>query len=151
QSWRRYMAREMTFIFANGSRIVNITGDDAEDLKRGEADLIVYNEPQAMTEDVLTYGAPAIIDHGGLLLFAGNPARKRKGVWFTRIVKAIEDGKYSKADFCRLSRRDNPDVDAGASDDVQELIHIINPEAERADMDGVFMEPGSFAYAEHFD
>src|SRR5579872_677818 len=46
-SWRSYSAREMTFRFANDSQIVNITGDDAEDLKRGEADLIVYNEPQA--------------------------------------------------------------------------------------------------------
>lgn len=149
--WRSYSVRELTFSFANGSRIVNITGDDAEDLKRGEADLIVYNEPQAMTEDVLTYGAPAIIDKGGLLLFAGNPARKRKGVWFTRLVKSIEDGKYTKGDFCRLSRRDNPDIDASAGDDVSELMHLVNPEAARADDDGVFMEPGSFAYAEHFD
>jgi len=150
-SWRSYSAREMTFRFANDSQIVNITGDDAEDLKRGEADLIVYNEPQAMGEDVLTYGAPAIIDKGGLLLFAGNPARKRKGVWFTRLVRAIDDGKYTKGDFCRLSAKDNPDIDASAQDDVSELMHFVNPEAARADDDGIFMEPGSFAYAEHFD
>lgn len=151
QKWRRYASRDLTFIFANGSRIVNITGDDAEDLKRGEADLICYNEPQAMNEDVLNYGMPAIIDKGGLLLFAGNPARKRKGVWFTRLVKSIDEGKYKKGDFCRLSAKDNPDVDASARDDVSELMHLINPEAARADDDGVFMEPGAFAYAENFD
>lgn len=151
QSWRSYSSRELTFLFGNGSKIVNITGDDAEDLKRGEADLIVYNEPQAMNEDVLTYGAPAIVDKGGLLLFAGNPARKRKGVWFTRLVKAIDEGRYTKGDFCRLSAKDNPDIDASAKDDVSELMHFINPEAARADDDGVFMEPGSFAYAHHFD
>lgn len=149
--WRSYSVREMTFRFVNGSRIINITGDDAEDLKRGEADLIVYNEPQTMTEDVLLYGAPAIIDHGGLLLFAGNPARKRKGVWFTRLVKSIEEGRYTKGDFCRLSRRDNPDIDASAGDDVSELLKMTNPDAARADDEGIFQEPGTFAYAEHFD
>lgn len=151
QSWRTYSSRELTFNFANGSKIVNITGDDAEDLKRGEADLISYNEPQAMTEDVLTYGAPAIIDKGGLLLFAGNPARKRKGVWFTRLVRAIEEGKYTKGDFCRLSAKDNPDIDSLAQDDVSELMHLVNPEAARADDEGLFIEPGLFAYAEHFE
>lgn len=151
QSWRHYSSRELTFTFVNGSKIVNITGDDAEDLKRGEADLVSYNEPQAMSEDVLTYGAPAIIDQGGLLLFAGNPARKRKGVWFTRLVRSIEEGKYTKGDFCRLSAKDNPDIDASAQDDVSELMHLVNPEAARADDEGLFIEPGLFAYAEHFD
>ena len=151
KEWRSYSAREMTFTFVNGSRIINITGDDAEDLKRGESHLVVYNEPQAMGEDVLTYGAPATIDKGGLLLFAGNPARKRKGVWFTRLVKAIEQEKYTKGVFVRISRRDNPDIDREASKDISELMHLVNPEAARADDDGIFMEPGTFAYAEHFD
>lgn len=151
QAWRRYIARELTFSFANGSRILNITGEDAEDLKRGEADLIVYNEPQTMGDDVLMYGAPAVIDKGGLLLFAGNPARKKKGVWFTRLVRAIDEGKYTKGDFCRLSAKDNPDIDADARGDVSELMHMINPAAARADDEGVFMEPGNFAYAEQFD
>ena len=150
-AWRNYRARDLKFEFVNGSVIANITGDDAEALKRGEADLVVYNEPQAMGEDVLTYGAPAIVDTGGLLLFAGNPARRRKGVWFTRIVKAIEAGKLQAGDFIRLRAEDNPDIDKAARSDIAELLHVVNPEAERADMDGVFMEPGSFAYAEHFD
>lgn len=149
--WRTYRARELRFVFLNGSTITNITGDDAEALKRGEADLIVYNEPQAMGEDVLTYGAPAIVDKGGLLLFAGNPARRRKGVWFTRIVKAIQGDKLPSGEFVRLSAEDNPDIDKAARSDIRDLIAIVNPEAERADMDGVFLEPGQFAYAEHFD
>jgi hypothetical protein len=151
QAWRKYLGREMTFVFANGARIINITGDDAEDLKRGEADLIVYNEPQTMTEDVVLYGAPALIDHGGLMLFAGNPARKRKGVWFTRLVRAIEAGTYTKGVFCRLSARDNPDIDADARSDISEFMHLVNPQAARADDEGVFLEPGNFAYAEHWD
>ncbi len=150
-SWRIYRARELRFVFANGSTITNITGDDAEALKRGEADLVVYNEPQAMAEDVLTYGAPAIVDKGGLLLFAGNPARRRKGVWFTRIVKAIQAGKLESGEFARMSAEDNPDIDKEARSDIKDLIAIVNPEADRADMDGVFLEPGTFAYAEHFD
>ncbi len=151
REWREYSARDMTFKFPNGSTIRNVTGDDADALKRGEADLVCYNEPQLMVEDVLTYGAPAIVDKGGLLLFAGNPARRRKGVWFTRIVKAVESGKYSKGSFCRLSAADNPDIDSSARGDIGELMTLVNPEAARADYDGIFMEPGSFAYAEHFD
>lgn len=150
-AWRTYRARELRFVFPTGASIKNVTGDDAEALKRGEADLVVYNEPQSMAEDVLTYGAPAIIDKGGLVLFAGNPARKRKGVWFTRLWKAVEQGKYPHGEVYRLDRRDNPDVDAKAGSDIGDLLRLVNPEAARADDDGVFIEPGSFAYAEHFD
>lgn len=151
REWREYSSRDLLFRLPNGSTIRNVTGDDADALKRGEADLVAYNEPQLMNEDVLTYGAPAIIDKGGLLMFAGNPARRRKGVWFTRIVKAIEAGKYDKGEFCRISAKDNPDVDAAARSDIGELLNLVNPEAARADHDGVFLEPGQFAYAEHFD
>ncbi len=150
-SWRTWSSRDLRFTLLNGATITNITGEDAEAVKQGEADLIGFNEPQMMGEDVLTYGAPAIIDKGGLLLFAGNPARKRKGVWFTRLVKAIDEGKYTKGDFCRLSAKDNPDVDASARSDIGELLELINPEAARADDEGLFMEPGAFAYAEHVD
>lgn len=149
--WRAYSARDLKFTFLNGATVKNITGDDAEALKRGEADLVVYNEPQMMTEDVLTYGAPAIIDKGGLLLFGGNPSRRRKGVWFTRIVKAAREEKLPIAEFIRISAKDNPDVDASAKGDIGELLHFVNPEAARADDEGVFLEPGQFAYAEHFD
>lgn len=149
--WRGYKSRELRFTFPTGASIKNVTGDDAEALKRGECDLVAFNEPQAMSEDVLTYGAPAIIDKGGLVLFAGNPARKRKGVWFTRLWKAVEEGKYPHGEVYRLDRRDNPDVDQAAGSDIGELLALISPEAKRADDDGVFMEPGSFAYAEAFD
>lgn len=149
--WRTYSVRDLSFVFANNSRIVNVTGDDAEDLKRGEAEIIALNEPQMMGEDVMTYGLPAIIDRGGLILAAGNPARRRKGVWFTRLVRAIENGTYTKGDFCRLSAKDNPNIDANAKGDVGELLRLMNPEAARADDDGVFLEPGNFAYAESFE
>lgn len=150
-AWRSYSQRDLRFRFVNGSTITNVTGEDAEAVKQGEADLVILNEPQEMGQDVLTYAAPAIVDKGGLLLFAGNPARRRKGVWFTRLVKAIESGQYDGGDFCRLDARDNPDIDATARSDVGKLLRIVDPEAARADDEGVFMEPGSFAYAESFD
>ncbi len=149
--WRTYSARELRFTFPNGSSIKSVTGDDADALKRGEADLVVYNEPQLMGVGVLTNGAPAVIDQGGLVLFAGNPAQKRKGVWFTRLWKAIESGKYPHGEVYSLDRRDNPDVDKVAASQVAQLMKLMSPSASRADDDGVFIEPGDYPYAEHFD
>jgi hypothetical protein len=153
ESWRRYLSRELRFVFPNGASIKNVTGDDAEAIKRGEADFIVLNEPQQMSQDVFENGAPAVIDCGGLVVLAGNPARKRKGVWFTRLVKLLDEKPewQSIGDFVRLDARDNPDIDKRARDDIGRLLREMNPEAARADDEGVFMEPGSFAYAEHFD
>lgn len=152
-SWRRYLTRELRFVFPNGASIKSVTGDDAEAIKRGEADLVVYNEPQQMAQDVFDNGAPAVIDSGGLLLFAGNPARKRKGVWFTRLVKLLDEKPEWRetGDFVRLDARDNPDIDSKARKDIGRLLRELSPEAARADDEGVFLEPGSFAYAEHFD
>ncbi len=150
-NWRSYGARDLRFRFVNGATITSITGEDAEAIKQGEADLVCYNEPQMMHQDVLTYGAPAIIDTGGLLLFAGNPSRRRKGVWFTRLLRAVEEGKYEGGEVCRLDARDNPDIDAAARSDIGRLMNLVDPEAARADDEGVFLEPGNFAYAESFD
>jgi hypothetical protein len=88
QHWRRYAAREMTFWFRNGSRIINITGDDAEDLKRGEADLIVYNEPQAMGEDVLTYP-----EAQGRLVHPAGPCSRRREIHEGRILPPVREGQ----------------------------------------------------------
>lgn len=149
--WLTPRVREFKFTLPHGSTIKNITGEDDESLKRGEADLVVYNEPQLMSLGVLTNGAPAVIDQGGLVLFAGNPAQKRKGVWFTRLWKAIESGKYPHGEVYSLDRRDNPDVDKVAASQVAQLMKLMSPAASRADDDGVFIEPGDYPYAEHYD
>ena len=149
--WLTPRVREFKFTLPNGSTIKNVTGDDDASLKRGEADLVVYNEPQLMGSDVLTNGAPAVIDQGGLVMFAGNPATKRKGVWFTRLWNAIESGKYKHGEVYRLDKRDNPDTHKESAAQIGELLRLVNPDAARADEDGIFREPGDFAYAEHFD
>jgi hypothetical protein len=149
--WRTYRARELRFVFPNGSSIKSVTGDDADALKRGEADLVIYNEPQLMTVDVLTNGAPAIIDNGGLVLFAGNPATKRKGIWFTRLWKDILSGKYAHGEVYPLDARDNPDIDKQARSEIGELLSRIAPATARADDEGIFEEPGNHPYARHFD
>lgn len=149
-AWRRYLARELRYILPTGATIKNVTGDDPEALKRGECDLVVFNEPQLMQSDVLTNGAPAIIDQGGLALFAGNPAQKRKGVWFTRLWKAVESGKYPHGEVYRLDARENPDIDSKARADLGQLLQLVNPDAAKADDEGLFLEPGNYPYAEHF-
>ena len=149
--WRTYRARELRFVLPNGSSIRSVTGDDADALKRGEADLVIFNEPQLMGVDVLTNGAPAIIDNGGLVIFAGNPATKRKGLWFTRLWKDIETGKYPHGECYRLDARDNPDIDKQARSEIGSLLNRIAPATARADDEGIFEEPGNHPYAPHFD
>lgn len=149
--WLKPTVREFKFTLPHGSVIKNITGEDDEALKRGEADLVVYNEPQLMSIGVLVYGAPAVIDQGGLVLFAGNPAQKKKGVWFTRLWKAVESGKYPHAEVYWLDKKDNPDIDRQTDRQMGELLALVSPSAARADDEGLFLEPGNFPYAEHFD
>jgi len=149
--WLTPKVREFKFTLPNGSTIKNITGDDDEALKRGEADLVLYNEPQLMRRDVLTNGAPAVIDQGGLVLFAGNPASKRKGVWFTRLWLAVESGKYPHGEVYRLDRRDNPDVDKTASKQVSDLLAVVDPQAHKFDDEGIFQEPGQWVYQGSYD
>ena len=151
QAWRTYSARELRFKFPTGASIRNVTGEDAEALKRGEADLVIFNEPQLMGEDVLSYGAPAIIDNGGLVLFAGNPAQKRKGIWFTRLWRAVEAGKYPHGEVHRLDAKDNPDIDKAARRDIGELLALVSPKAHKADEEGIFEELGNHVYAGCFD
>ena len=65
RSWYTY--RDMPvlrFTLANGSIIQSISADEPEKLKRGRADVVLFNEAQMMARDALTYGIPATIDRG---------------------------------------------------------------------------------------
>lgn len=151
--WLDENARELSFGLPNGSKIRNISGSTETPLKSGEADLVIYNEAQMMPVDVFTLGAPAVIDKGGMVLFAGNPERRkgRKGIWFVRLWLAIEAGKYEHGEVYRLNRKDNQNADAATATQVFGAIQIVDPGAIAAEDLGIFREPGNFVYAEHFD
>lgn len=148
-AWRTYRGMPVyRFGLSNGSTIQSITGDTADALKRGEADVIAYNEPQDCTVDVLTYGAPAIIDRGGLLLFAGNPSRRKKGEWFTNLRNSILAGEYAHGAFIDVPAERNENIDQSARADIGELMQLADPKAAAADDLGLWLPVGDRAYNE---
>jgi hypothetical protein len=147
EQWRAYRGMPVyRFTLANGSTLQSITGDTADALKRGEADLIAYNEPQDCAIDVLTYGAPAIIDRGGVLLFAGNPSRRKKGEWFTNLRNSIIAGEYPHGQFIDVPAQLNTDIDQSARADIGQLLQLADPKAAAADDLGLWLPVGDRAY-----
>lgn len=150
--WRQTRAHDFSFTLPNGSTITHVTGATDDGTKRGEADLVVYNEAQLMQLEALTNGVGGIIDQGGLILLAGNPSDRRgRRAWFTRFWRLIADGKYEHGEVCQLDRRDNPNADTATGEQIGQLIKILDPAKHKADDEGIFREPGNFVYAEHFD
>lgn len=147
--WRTYRgAPEYRFTLPNAATVQSITGDVAESLKRGEATIIGYNEPQTCSVDVATYGLPALIDEGGLAFFAGNPARTKKGMWFNNLRKAIVDGALSTGVFFQVDVEGNDSIDQGARADFNEALHLLDEEAAKRDAGGEWTPVGDFAYPE---
>lgn len=145
-------APEYKFTLPNYSTVQSITGETAESLKRGEATVIGYNEPQTCSVDVATYGLPALIDEGGLAFFAGNPARRKKGMWFNRLRQAIVDGDLKGEDgqvtgeFFQVNVEDNDSIDQGARADFNDALRLLDEEAAKRDADGEWSPVGDFAY-----
>lgn len=148
-AWRFYRgAPEYRFTLPNFSTVQSITGDTSEALKRGEATVIGYNEPQTCSVDVVTYGLPALIDDGGLAFFAGNPARTRKGMWFNNLRLAILNETYKGGLFFDVPVDANDSIDQAARSDVNEALHLLDEEAAKRDADGEWTAVGDFAYGE---
>lgn len=147
--WRHYRgAPEYRFTLPNYSSVQSITGDTAEALKRGEATIIGYNEPQTCTVDIVTYGLPALIDEGGLAFFAGNPARTKRGMWFNNLRKAIIEGVINSGTFFDVSAEENDSIDQGARRDINETLYLLDEEAAKRDAAGEWIDVGDFAYPE---
>lgn len=145
--WRAYRGMpEYRFTFVNGSTIQSITGDTADALKRGEATAILFNEPQDCPIDVVTYGLPALIDEGGVAIFAGNPARRFKGEWFNNLRQLVIDGTYRAGAFFDVPAAENDSIDQEARQDFGELLRLLDPRAANADDEGLWLPVGERAY-----
>lgn len=147
QDWRRYHVRDCRFTISNGSTIQSITGDTYDALKRGKATAILLNEPQDVTVDVATHGLPAIIDEGGLVLFAGNPPRRAKGEWFRVLRQKVVDGEYvGDASFFEVPADQNEEIDQRARGVIGRVLRDLDPRAAKADDEGLWIPVGDVAY-----
>jgi hypothetical protein len=89
---------------------------------------------------------PALIDEGGVAIFAGNPARRFKGEWFNNLRQAVIDGTYRAAAFFDVPAAENDSIDQEARQDFGDLLRILDPRAATADDEGLWLPVGERAY-----
>jgi hypothetical protein len=153
-TWRTYHLRDFSYTLANGSTLEAITGLTANATKRGEATVVFYNEPQDMAVDALSFGLPAIIDSGGLGLFAGNPATTPKGRWYNELREMVLEETQEgilRGEFHDVPAKGNADIDQDAREDVNAIIRRLDPTRAKADADGLWLPVGDYAYVEYFE
>lgn len=109
--------KPLQFRFANGSRILCLSGHKPRALKRGRVDIALYNEAQNM------YGAGwrqlrgAVSDRGGLVICACNPPDSEIGRWIEDVHERALAGKI-KAQVFKMTARTNPFVEVRSLDDM---------------------------------
>lgn len=109
--------KPLQFRFANGSRILCLSGHKPRALKRGRVDLAVYNEAQNM------YGAGwrqlrgAVADRGGLVICTCNPPDSEIGRWIEDVHERAIAGKI-KAQVFKMTASTNPFVEVRALEDM---------------------------------
>lgn len=101
--WFRYR-------LANRSKIVIRSGYDADGLKIGDADLVVVNEAQQMSERVFATARGRIAAAGGLVVGAANPPTKAIGQWVGDWATEAQAGLRQSV-FFHLDPLDNPHID----------------------------------------
>lgn len=147
RSWYTY--RDMPvlrFTLANGSIIQSISADEPEKLKRGRADVVLFNEAQMQARDALTYGIPATIDRGGIAILAANPPRQQRGEWVLTLREAIDANELKTARYFGFDASLNTDIDQAARKDVGAIMHLIDPRAAAADHEDAWIPVGERAY-----
>lgn len=143
--WKYVKAPHFRFDFVNGSHAKNISGEIPENLKRGRADVFLVNEAQMMSKGIAIGGIPAIMDTGGLALFAANPPQNRKGEWVSKLRDAILEKKIN-GHFLALDPSLNENIDHAARADVAKILGVLDPRAEKADHLGVWLPVGARGY-----
>lgn len=147
RSWYTY--RDMPvlrFTLANGSVIQSISADEPEKLKRGRADVVLFNEGQMMARDALTYGIPATIDRGGIAIIAANPPRQQRGEWVLTLRESIDANELKSARYFGFDASLNTNIDQDARADVGAIMRLIDPRAAAADHDDAWIPVGERAY-----
>lgn len=73
--------KDLQFKFANGSRILFVSGHKPRGLKRGRIDIALYNEAQLQYQAGWKHLRGAIVDSGGLVINSANPPDEPIGKW----------------------------------------------------------------------
>lgn len=133
-----------TFVLANGSRILMLSGGAYR--KQGRADLVVMNEMQdGFPRETYDKARAPIADTGGLVVCAFNPADEADSLWVDELFHAALDGLVPGARAFYVVARDNPIVDHEALDAMRSNM---DPRAARRELDGEDVPVGDAALHE---
>ncbi len=109
----------LQFKFANGSRILCLSGHKPRSLKRGKVDLVLYNEGQNMSRAGWVQLRGAVARTGGLVIIAANPPDAEIGRWIEEVHERGRAGKI-KAEVFKMTAASQPFVEAKSLQDMQD-------------------------------
>lgn len=139
-------APEYRYFFVNGGVLRNLSAKDPDSLRRGRADVILYNEAQKMALDALANGIYGTADRGGLSILAANPPKKKIGEWVYHLKEAYEEERIGGVQFFMMHARDNRTVSKPQRDRVGAIMKLLDPKRAAVDEEGLFLPVGDRAY-----
>lgn len=147
-TYREHPKHEYRFV--NGAVLVNVSADDAESLKRGRVDFVLFNEAQKVGGRVAVHGIGRVKDKGGFALFTSNPPTNRKSEWIYNLWDAYCDARTKgitfPIQFVNMDAKFNENIDALVSTQIDDMIRIIDPINASADIEGLIKPVGARAY-----
>jgi hypothetical protein len=152
-SWYKYVEHpKHEYRFVHGPRLVNVSADDAQDLKRGRVDFLLINEAQKMSKQVPTYGLARLADKGGLAVFTSNPPTESKAQWILdqhdQEKEAQLAGNSYPIKFLHLDPSLNKHRDTHVAGQIGDVLRVLDPRLAQADIDGMMLRIGQPAYWE---
>lgn len=142
---------------ATGAKVWMRSADDPEALKLGRVDLIFINEGAKMDSRAFENAVPRTKDRAGLCIVATNPptAAYPPGAWIQELWEKSEEaraaGDPNPAIFLRCNSSLNVAISKEAGARVAILLRWLNPERAAADVDGLILPVGRYAYRPPFN
>ncbi len=138
--------RDARTVLLTGAQILWQTSKNPKALRQAllNFELIAINEGQDQREIIFTNSIGAMRS-GGLVAVATNPSQDAAGDWVTVVYQGIEAGSRDGWVFV-LEAKLNRTISQPSMPKIQRLLEMVNPNAARADSEGVITLSGSVAY-----
>lgn len=157
-SWYRLVLAPKPYVYlATGATVWLRSADDPETLKQGRVDLFWINEGAKMDSRPFENAIPRTRDREGLCIIATNPptAAYPPGAWISDLWEKSEEarasGEPNPVAFLRCSSSLNVAISKEAGSRVSILLRWVNPERAAADIDGLILPVGRYAYRPPFN
>lgn len=110
--------KAVTITLLHSSRLLLLSGYKPSALRRGDVDLVLYNEGQNMSRAGYVQLRAPMADHGGLVVIAANPPDRPIGRWIEDHLEGVQAGKIAGVHF-DFDPSQNPWVDYAALDSMR--------------------------------